>query len=642
MAATNLQDEVTSLEGALTKYVHPAELETITCTELDLLQRSLGKLRRELTFVGQDLARIKIHGKRPIYLLDYSELHSYVWPEQSKTQNRTLIRTLFDESQLEFALPPGALMELLYKLSEQLHIKEKVQTRIERKLANPFTQAFLRAKIELPKLNAEFDRALSSARVLDSRLSRLSDLFESKRLRFLTDVIEPSEIGFDKNLLLDIYSRFNSYRPGKDEIVNWIDAHNYATAYYLNDSLYRSKNLFFLTVTSSPLIYSTFESIKWDNDPDYSATPHYVLKTSLVRHPVHLLYLTYLLKSEKSSETIDQGCDDIDWIHKKWVSVPAFRNYLKTKDSPRARLKLPKSRMYLRKITRFWSLYTDVFRPLGQLLAGEMAQEENRRRLRGIESTAIGEAYLFDEAEIGRKPSGSPELNASYRSTISLFDRILNITQKEITRGLTEVRKYTPSIFGEVDVKRIFHEPKLLRISMDESSNPICLKIYFDEKPQSTYVFGEKYSDYTSLWWKTNVNFGEFMKAVRYYMRKSADLTDTAKPLKSKEFSGIYFYTAHGAKHFELGHEIDNISTDSLLQLCPFSDVRTICLALPFCDFYYDLEGIEGELPEIALVSHCLHPDITSDFVQWTNWKYAHRSQIRSALSRTLKSDQHK
>jgi hypothetical protein len=634
----------------------------VTCASLDQLTRAAGGMRRDLWFLGQDLTRMTDYGKSIVYLLDFSELYSYLWPHFSRSQYKVIIRYLLTESPFQFVLPPGALAELLRKLQEQAREKGLLYHELSNFLENPLVLEFIRLYTANPddppvmtrgvinQVNDKLTEAMKAFTSEDEALGRLAALFESKRIRPLSSVEGSKIVTHDQEVYRECLLRLESLRPGQEDIVNRVDAHNYAIAYALNEKLYSSADTFFLLVTSSPGTYSVFQEREWMTDPAHAAHPDTILRTSLVRHPVHLLYRSYLEPYGRNKRKVLRRAEkDLERLQGAWSNIAEYRAYRSTKAGAGRIVRLPRSKRYEKFLLRFRGFYYEMGRPVAGLLAADWAQESNRRQLRRVDSSGVGGGYSPVEGPDDKKGvPQAPEARggvATYRSALATFDRVLQANSAQIGRIKKELDGFDRKTVGDFfsGATRI-RDAERLRLRWRKNDEFGCTDVTVWQQQllhntEMAYLCADVYPDFVSFWWRTNADFNEFIKASRYYIREVCRRAGGLRPIdlsfgKGKEYNGVYFYAEDEVVHAD-ADAIENLSSESLLQLCrPDLQLKFIRLGLPYADLCYDFEAI-GEFPQRAgIVTHALaYPEPIADFVLWTQAGFALELEVRRRVS---------
>lgn len=643
--------EIRASTEQIVERVHPADIGYLTCSEVQRLTRSLGSFSRELTFIDQDLTRAALHDKKIVYMLDFSELYAQLWPESSKSQNKAVAHYLLTKSPFDFALPPGTLVELIHKLSGQASEQNRTQGRLLDLMSKPFVRAFLKAyttpvatSLEpSPTLFGEpvFEilGALRELRNADERLERLARLYETGRLKLLSDYIDPSEIVPEPEVFHESYLKLTSRRSAREDIINYVDAHNYALTYSLNKATYGNSKLFFLLVTSSAIPFSVFDAIEWKEDPFYLESAKALTHTSLVRHPVQLLCQSYLKGiGEDSHQQLRRALADLAAIQQALTNIPVYQRYIR-KDNVvgSTPVRLPRNARYVKRFARYQTFYQNVYRPLNELLSTDAAQEGNRRQLGRIEQESVAGLYLFDE-----RAALSPAVQQipDFRSLIALFDRFLNLTRVEISRARQSLKHFQQESVGNLYSEKLGFGLDRLDVERKDNRNFGCVEAtvrLIEPGNPATNIFlsADRYPGYVSYWWRTNIVFTEFIKYARFFAQNTRLWLDTvpqAEPHGQKEYEGIYFFLDDEIKHFNIAHG-DHSLTDSIVRLCePHWRIRFVRLALPYADLCYDFEPVESFPQRAGLVTHLGASRQIADFIQNTHSQYVNREAIRKAV----------
>lgn len=655
-----------------TAYIHPAEREYISCYDLNILIKTVGYLRRQLSFLSLDITRYIRYKKSIIYLLDFSELYSYLWPKECQSQYKVISNYLLTNSNLTFAIPPGTLIELIHKLHIQAVENSELRNTITEMRSDPVIsaffdcynlgpQSFMEMSTELfEEVTNKILDALRKIDEVDGRLTRLSYLKNSGRIKPLSDFVDTSLIFPNIEILNDALFQLTSYRPGRDDIVNYIDAHNYAITYSLNTKLYNSKDYFFLLVTSSSIPYKVFDTIKWIEDPLFASDPNNIIRTSLVRHPIQLVYSDYLFPSDEDNKKswkenlkiTERIKTDLESLHKKWNDLSIFQNYIKHRGTQGSfPIKLPKEKDYTKRLSRFKRFYEDVFKPIGDLVSTGISQENNRRLLRRIDTSDIGGFYQCQDSDnLDLANSCPPYSIFDYRSIIELFDKFLKLTEAEIKLSTKDLAKYTKEAIIDLDRTGILFQPDKFKLEETHNLQTNCneFKALIKSPSHSDYSLffcADVYKDYFCIWWRTSVDFNEFMKAFRYYIRNIArelengSLEDFAN--KKRQFQGVCFYLDNNYKSFDLD-KIPDFRSNTLLQLCePQWSIRFIRLSILFGDIYYDFEPINSNYQQVCLTSHLKSISSIADLLQLTHSRNTQKRVIRNIIEAILKNYKH-
>lgn len=574
-------------------------------------------------------------------------------------------RDIFSRHQiLSSACLPEQCENWIYQLSSRASEHKRMRDSVLSILSKPLVQFFLKSYQD-PKKIKESGRALTgtvlgqildSVRTIsesDSAVGRLVQLYDSKRLTSISNYVDPTELSPDASVLHDAYFQLMSDRPSRGENVNYADAHNYAFTYALNNKCYEKSKYFFLLVTSSPVPYRIFDSIKWNEDPIFKAEPSNLLRTSLVRNPIQLLYLSHISpQSPGSSRRLEDAKADLNVLHTSWNAVAKYRRYVEDKNiSGSTPVRLPQNKRYMKHFVRFWSFYQDVYRPLAELMAMDSAQEQNRRSLRRIDNADVSGIRLLTDNTLDEFESTNlVQASLNYRSILALFDRLVNLTEAELTKAKKSLREFGSKAIADLDTTGIVIKPDYITVKAQINDEVECVEItarlqQTPDKEGPIYFCADRYSDYCSFWWRTNVDVSEFLKASRHYVRSAArwitDHRETVVLPSDKEYLGIYFYLDRGIKHFRLD-EVEHLLTDtplndSLLNLCePHWHIRFLRIGLEYGDLCYDFQPIDAFPQRAGIVTHLRCTGPIGDLIQWTSTKYAQKRVIEKTIKRVF------
>jgi hypothetical protein len=345
--------------------------------------------------------------------------------------------------------------------------------------------------------------------------------------------------------------------------------------------------------------------------------------------------------------------DDLGVLHNAWSKLPIYKRYIQKKDiAGSSFVELPKRKRYKKRVGRFMNFYQSVYRPLGELMAADAAQEENRRRLRRVDSEGVGSIHLGQVGEQGPGEQSLAHPVMNYRSVLSLFDRLLNITDVEIARAKKSIAEFKIDEIADLDTDSLIFKPSTLEIRSQFNESIACTEVTVlltsavADSSQSAYLCVDRYDSFASFWWRTNVDFSEFLKACRYFVKSAAHWiktsdADSLGSIADKEFQGVYFYLDRQVVHFPL-QEIEQRFSDSplnenLLKMCePHWDVRFVRIGLDYGDLCYDLQPVSVFPQRAGIVTHLQCSAAISDLIQWTHVKYAQRDVLRNTVGRVF------
>ncbi len=627
----------------------------VTCINLDNLNQELARTSRELRFLTQDISRQVTYGKKINCFLDFSELFTFLWPDQSRSRNKALIRYLLTESSIQFILPPGSILELLRKLSEKQEKLQQDKSRmaefLKGRLASELLSAYFRATRkglppDLENLGqSSFSNVLSQLQNLHKESRVLEDLnwlLQSKRVRPLSEEVlgkQTDSMRFDPEIYQEAYSQLTSYGANRDANVNVIDAHNYALTYYLNNNSYNSSNSFFLLITSSPVPLRVFENIKWKEDPEYART---ALRTSLVRHPLHLFYYDKFLKTKRNDSSRLIGWrQHVEKLLHRWQAIPTYADYCRGNRSPNEMVTLPELEgEYLDSLRAFKEFYDEALRPRGELLCTDISQEQNKRRLRGISLEDIGTSAL---------PPPDHGTSLDQRTILLLFDQLMADTEAQITQLKFSLKVLDEKTLKTADPAHVASQ--LSELVMEKRPNQDLQRVEgtIVLRPRSSseanlreeVVWVDIYSDYASFLWPTNVTFTEFVRAMRYAIKAisqwTTQMNSQVRGVREKEYLGLYFYLEDGLRFVPLA-ELEELTAEGILSHCqdPWR-IRSFRFGHEMGDFCYDFVPDRGSQQQISFLSHLFRSKKTiSEFIWWTHTKHVSPVELEKIFSSLL------
>ncbi len=651
------QEPIANLRQIFPTPVSP-ESQDLSPSDLANLSKAVGRVSRFLTFAAQDLARARDRHANPVYLLDFSELYSYLWPEASKSPYREVIKYLLFKSKLKFVLPLAAMMELFNKLRLELSSQTTRQDELQELMSNPFYSTLI--QFYQTQSGADEPTAFSSEvvenlvkllrelRGEDERNDLLASLYDSERVRLILQVFDPKDLRPNITILEEAYSRLSANRPFRDDIVNYVDAHNYATAFTLTEKLYPNTRQICYLVTSSPVPYKTFDTIKWEEDPDFGIAPDFIFRTSLVRHPIQLLLQSYFEQStENPEEELREVRSDLNVLHNEWSKIKdeksfsVFGHGLKLENTER--------QIYLSALDRYIAFYRKVLRPVAELVSADQAREANRRTRLGVDAVVPSGVIVSTVAEERQADVLSADIpNAaeiSYRDLIVLFDKVITQTHHEVDRLSKTLRKTPRELLADLDISGAIVAPDKVSIDVvkDKDTNSIEFTAFVSSHSTQPIILlcADRYEDYTSFWWRTGVTFPEFIRAARYFVKSAKSQLRATKIVvdssKQRQFLGYYIYTDQGTYHYALEQLPEELNAGDLLELAGREKkIRFVRLGLVVGDLCYDFEPF-GMIPQRAgIVTHLPLSDPIANFVEATVSTYAQRSTIKEAITRIL------
>jgi len=464
---------LSSTEDFVPELIHPAELSYVTLADCKKLVRNLAQLRRQALAAREDMTRVIGYNKKILYLLDFSEIHAFLWPSESQSQYQNLLNHLFLHSGLQFVLPPGAAKELSRKLENDAARYSMQRNDVTSWLDKPMVQQFIKVAktggngIPSEELSRKLIEHLLELRSANEGLERLARLYDAGRLVHLSSVVDVEGLEPDREVFADGHSQLAASRLGKDDIVNLIDAHNYALTYALNNRHYDSDDMFFLLVTSSPRPFQIFEDITWKQDPLFNdGAEAMAVRTSLVRHPSQLLFHSYLntiMDYPDAQLVISDAVNAISELHDAWKNISIFRQYVSKRNiQGTTRVPVPGGDRYRLCVKHFNDVYSQIYRPSLELLSADFAIDQNQRLLRGVAARDL--AMEFDSTEDNSNEFIPPSLRASvpdYREVLALFDRVINLSLGYRSHQISSLSRYSLESVGDLGVSPDVRETSL-------------------------------------------------------------------------------------------------------------------------------------------------------------------------------------
>ncbi len=629
--------------------------DELTANDVENLTRTIGRINRFLAFTAQDMVRVQELGVKPLYLIDFSDIFSLVWPEESLSRYMEVVKFLFSSSKISFTLPLGAMMELFHRLRQKLSAQKTRRQDLDTLMSNPWYSALVQfydtQSRTITPVNEVVQNSYRLLRELHgdtTRYSRLASLFDSGKLNYISDIFEPKDLRPDVAVFEEAYAQLSSRRAFRDDIVNYVDAHNYATAFALTDKLYWTTHQICYLVTSSPVPSKTFERIKWENDPQADMSPEFILRTALVRHPVQLLIQSYLEQtSDNPLRALSELRANLEGLQTELRAAVAHGDL----SLLRYGLTLEKGRRseYLSALKNFLSFYWQVLRPSAELASIDQSREINRRRLLGVDaptSSATLEEHnaKADQQQASGDISIAGEIN--YREVIILSDKVIAETENEISQLAEKLQKAPREVLSDVDLQGLIVEPDQLTIEVTEDvetqSTEFTAIIKSASFNTSTILLcADRYQDFISFWWRTNTTFVEFIRAARFfvksaksYMQKNGMEMSSPKP---RQFLGCYFYTNRGTFHVRSEYLPEELNAEALMQLIRKGDVvRFIRMGLDVGDIWYDFVPF-GSIPQRAGI--LTHLDLAlpiAQCVRQTSSVYAQHYLVEKAITEIL------
>jgi hypothetical protein len=622
----------------------------LTCGSLELLARGLGAVQQELSLVLQDLVRKQKFGRKIRYLLDFSDLYSFLWPEAVTAPVRALSNQLLAGSTLRFHLPPGTILELLQRLRSQqrsVGINKKAMRAL---LSNPFVKAFLDHVERRPPATGEAVQyntsdvtqifgLLRDFRREHQALERLAWLYDNGRVAPVSDIIGVDGVAPDAQVYHSVISELESIRARQDSNANTVDAHNYALAYGLTDHLYRSRNELFFLVTSSPIPFHVFSSITWRNDQHHMLDPALLGHQSLVRHPAQLLYWEFLGRAKQLKvPRLKATLASLATLQTSLISVPELQKYLSGEITDRKTpVTLPTSKRARAALNDFVDFYRQVFRPVAETLAGTAALQENQVLLDANVRTER------EDPEGSGGPSG-PEVISPPRTErllLSTLDALVALSEKELGRARRQVRVFDRATVADLERSGGIIQPDDFIVDRRDADDveDITVKIVtaVDVAPL-VYFNVDRFSDYFSAWWRCNLPFPAFLVAMhRFTSDAHAWASSNGHPLsdeRRRATLGVFAMNAAGSHSIA----VPDFSGDTIIDAVrTVPGLHFIRIGHWYGDVCYDFVSV-GAFPQRAgIVTHLSMPEAIARFVHSTNARRAQFSAVAEVVRDVLR-----
>ncbi|MGX6998138.1 hypothetical protein [Caballeronia sp. KNU42] len=529
---------------------------------------------------------------------------------------------------------------------------------MEKLTDQPFVRAFLHAGkfqddpvqfADAPatgEVAAAIQEAVTAASKEDAALQRLSELFETGRVRPLSTLISTDSLTPDYEVLSQAHSQLSSLRPLRGDDVNYIDAHNYAMTCALNNRFYDSDQpYFFLLITSSRVPLRVFERITWDADPLFETGDQFLVRTSLARRPELAIYYARLMRyGERATRITEEAESELKHLHARINNVEKSSRPIPHRHEGRSNFHLPLNQDVLRSIIRFDALYTNVYRPVIELITSDTSRELNRRSLRKIELGGLEQEALSSTGQaINLNYAGDLSVSPTYRTTLETFDKIIAKTKYIASKLNKDFKQFSRKAVADLDPEGLILSQDHLDVSkkVADDITEITVRFKTEGSGSGPLLFcADAFKDHASVWWPTNVDMRDFLKASRLFIESAVEWMKIHHSLEvlEKEYHGVYFVLSDRVIH----KAVDNLPFDlPLEELVPGLlesewDLRAIRIALDVGDFYYDLDSTNTVPQCIRLTTHLRCASAISTFIQNTHVKHAQRRALTNAIIRTL------
>jgi hypothetical protein len=618
----------------------------ITCESLDGLILEGTRLLHTLHVIWHDLSLLK-DGKRLVYALDFSELFSFLWPDKSRTYTRRVAKALLDCTEVQFTMPPGALVEFIYNLQrlsvENEHVHEAIKRLVSRPIVGELMSAFYGSPTARAGILGE-----SIPRILDE-VGKYSQFLETlqglKHLRKMPNLVPIDavirglglkEATIDREIYAKCFYSLRTRRPDVGWEVNHVDAHNYALAWDLSTKHFNKSDVAMLLVTSSPHPYEVFKTLIWDTFPETIAAPLHP-RLSLVRHPITVLYTSRFLRQGGSpTNEIRRMVNSLNAVLQEWRSLPSYKLYLRDRTDSTLMARLPSSEKYLGSFARLRKRYLNTLLPVIDAVRADVIAEENLRKVSNIDATAIGTRETMDG--IGGEA-------VSKRSALELFEEVAEAALVAINAGRKTLKGLPRSLVAEVDCEGVLQKGTL-RLRSRRNGEFHCREVVVrSQLLNETFFAGDLYDDYYALWWPTGASLMEYLREARSLVNGLAS-EERARMMgtegRKKKYAGIYLYYGSSAEFSHIRwHAVDGVVLDAIRDASKGRRLTMLRLASEFADVFYDLEPSFSLAQRAGLVSHVAAPDPVAWFMQRTHLRRVRLPHIRTKVDVCFERYQH-
>jgi hypothetical protein len=597
------------------------EPEKLTLENVNVLIDTGQHLHRNLEIVKQDIDLFR--DKRVIYAIDFSELHSYLWPERARGNTSYTTNALLASPGVSVTLLPGTTAELIRHIRNHLQANENAREQVERLMENPFAAAIL-TKFQNEENMETFDTPMEELPHIQSILdavgrmhsfsSRLSALAELKGFIPFGDCVAMSKepIRPDIDCMRDSLSSLTFRRPG-DSKNNRIDAHNHALIWALNDAQFHDHDTVYLLVTSSHAPYSVFNRMKWET----KRTP----PISLVRHPIQVLYYQDLLNyGEDAFEKISEVCYSLGNMLHAWRKMPRYSAYQTQQGESQYLLKpttpipLPRSRNYLGHTITFRAGFERLFGNTKEVLISDLVGQENMIRVQKNVYNQGSMSYLTELAQ-----------PATTRASLRLFDTVNRLALEAIDK-LKKDLQGLDHLIDEVDIDGVIRKRPPLKINSKHNTDFGCTEFVVSlPHDKGDLIIADIYENYYVIWWTTKVTFDEFLLAVRRFLRDSvkneSEQNERTHGLK-KKFNGIYLYPTENREPAYIPLEnMGELNPEDLLEYADLDSLNMARIATDIGDLCYDLGSSQSSAQRVGVVSHRKLTQELSGLIHYTTLK---------------------
>lgn len=619
-----------------------------TCESLDLILKGGSQLLSTLRIVNHDLALIN-NKKKLVFALDFSELYTYLWPEKSIFHSYQIIRELLHSKNVIFTLPPGTIVELVKHLNHLVHSNVVAKRKLVDFINNPVVASFLE-HFERSQTNETLSilkpgmitvkRSLKKLAQFSALLNRLTYIDEMKNILPFESFFDEADLQLkaDSEILYSCLRSLKLRRPGDLEINNFVDAYNYALIWALSNVHVHSKDTIYLMVTSSPIPYYVFRNIRWDRFPDNIIDPG-LPELSLVRHPIHVLYLSTLRMHGKNAEKeLRHIIQNLTNLLKSLRAIPSYDRYVKSKgtkrkESPMNVVRLPHNKQFLQSYINSRAAYKQLFLTVRASIESDLIAEENIRFTRKIDTYAAGTRISGEMEDINQI--------GSTRQIFNLFDNLEKTTIKILNKFKQSLECIPKDLVVLVDTEGIIFPHEQLIFQTNKNTEFECTEVSaIHKESKQLYLTGDIYSDYFAVWWPTRSTFMEFLDEVRRYIATSYEMIKNTTPKnenRSKEFLGIYIYSDDmtNPQVFRL-EDFPELNGNELLEAASVRTIWMVRIAMEFGDFYYDFGSYRGLPQRGGFISHVPICESAVWLINNTNRTRVAQKETRRAIDQFL------
>ena len=552
-------------------------------------------------------------GIRPVYLLDFQELYSFMHPYSDRARDSVVISYFLEYTQIPLFLPDGTISELVTYLRRLASDSARTVRMTAGQAQLPQTAAYRRIAqiVERAKGDAPFDGLrgdrdrssealpeLVGALHLHHRAAkRLADFFERAAFLSMNELFPSQDSPGLDQVAFNVSKRvLNAVRPGSEE-ANIADSLNIAQAAWMRENLPSMGYRPFL-VTHTPALLRTGPWVQ-----DEAARAHGI-GPDLFRTHLSAFYSSVLERHSRDPrgriKVVETAIDKCNRLQSTILQTPGFLE--------------PADRHPPASFDSIWDLVDNY----GQGLAlSEDLQAFNSYFVDVFAKTV--DSLLADSArrnvtlaEVYGRPASAE------RSRLELFEAVQRL--EGVIQGILDMARRTAGERPreakprEVDETRAYPGLNVFSVHPVEVVNPSTGTEKFQLLTRDGDLIAglEIYTEgHYSCYWQTLVSLESFVKLVRYYearlraaARRGEIQADDRDSDPTREFTVIV-----GTQHRRLVSQSTlPIQLDALFGAVGLEtdEVPTyLRVNTPHADFYVDIVGIEGEGEQITgVVTH--------------------------------------